>query len=237
MAPKRNLQPKEVKTKATVTTDVQPTKKDEQFAEVAFVKIQTIILEHRQNALLDVAQYLFETFFDKNIDLMKERKPADNRVGSYNQLIKLLQESDEGAPKKTSMYDAIGVYVDTNTLEKEHPEAFRTYGKLPISHKIKLRTVKMEDKLALIQECEDKNYTVVRLREEIAKKRGKKKTSISEKTYLAELKGVRSDLKKRLNAIGKLPVAEKEKAALQDIENALDSMIEEMDEYILEQKK
>ena len=140
---------------------------DLQLADEAFLKIQGIFSDHYQSALLEVANYLAETFFNNDIELVKQRKPAPNREESFHQLCYKLKDSSQGAPSKSWLYNALGIFVD----EAEYKN-FHTYGNLSISHKVKLLTVKDEkDKKALIQEAVDKEYSVRELQRIISKRK------------------------------------------------------------------
>jgi len=111
-------------------------------------------------AILETGEYILKEFYDNDFD--KARKKNSSKKESLNQLIKKLQESSFGAPSKSWIYNAIGLVVQNNDLKNsDTDEIFHTYGKIPVSHKIRLLSVKdLNEKIRLINEIDEKNLSV-----------------------------------------------------------------------------
>lgn len=223
---KRNLHPSNPLTKTGLKT---PTQQDIELADNAFNKIQNIFLSHYQNALLEAANYIAKTFFNNDIELVREKKPASDKKLSFHQLCKKLQSNDPDTPSKSWLYNALGLFVAEKDLG-----SFHTYGELSISMKVKLLAAPKDKKEELVNEIVEKGWTVRQLQDAINKIKGKGKKV---KTLQVELKGIKTVLDKKLKAINALPKDQKQMTGFQEIENALTDLIAKVDGLIGELKK
>ena len=184
-------------TKPALPVRIVPGAKEEdvQLAEEAFLEVKKIFIEYAQNAYLEAANYIVDTFFDLNTEYFEVSKqrlkvkgedkgpilkvetvirgPAPDKEISYYQFINRLQQADSEAPSKSWMYNALGLYFDNRDIKEETPEVFHTYGNLPVSHQIKLLTVKNAKKKAeLIKEIDKEKLTVKQLQVRVYEVRG-----------------------------------------------------------------
>ncbi len=108
--------------------------------------------------MLEAGRYIIETFYNNDYVAAKNKR---KEPASLRKLIKKLQGRSENAPSKTWVYDAVALAVDSHELKSSDEEAFRTFGNLPLSHKLKLTTVKdMDTKKKLLTEMEHKYMPV-----------------------------------------------------------------------------
>lgn len=146
---------------------------DGDLVEAAYSELKNIFVKHyekaRYKAMRDAGRYIVRTFYDDDYRLAKDKKKAVKKK-TLNQLIKKLQGNSNDAPSKTWVYDAVGLAVDEHELK-----SFRTYGKISVSHKLKLLPVKdVEIKKQLVTETIDKNLSVRELSAKIKKINGNK---------------------------------------------------------------
>ncbi|MFV0269906.1 MAG: hypothetical protein ACK5HT_22540 [Draconibacterium sp.] len=192
---------------------------DSALVNEAFTTLQGIFITHHQNALLEAANYLAKTFFNNDVELIRKKKPAPDKEGSFLQLITQLAQSDTSVPSKSWMYNAIGIFVDSKDLEKNYKKIFHTYGKLPISHKVKLLTVRdLGQKVELIESIEKDKLTVRDLQEKIKETR----------------KSRRGSGKKRIKPI-KVKLAPKNE--ISEIEKSINPHIKRLEKVINEAKE
>jgi hypothetical protein len=136
--------------------ELQP---DTALVEAAYAKLKKIFVTHyeaaRNNAMLEAGQYIVKTFYDNDYQLAKDKTKAIKKK-SLHQLIKKLQGETGNAPSKTWIYDAVGLTVDEQELH-----SFRTYGKISVSHKLRLLPVKnIERKKQLVVEIDKEKLSV-----------------------------------------------------------------------------
>ncbi len=206
-----NLLPAKSNSLPAVTKPFTPALKAEErkLVDEAVVKIKLIYIKNAQQTYLDIADYLAETFFNNDIELIKAKKPAGNKVRSYNEVIRILRAEKIGAPSKSWMYNALDLFTDRKLLEQKDEKSFHTYGNLPVSHQIKLITVKdIDQKVKLINKTAKEKLTVIKLQQELDKLNKKKKP---QNTYSEELKALEKYLEKRLVSVRELPLQEKKK--------------------------
>jgi hypothetical protein len=189
--------------------DNKADEKKSQIVDEAVLEIKKLYIKNAQQAYLDIAEYLAKTFFNNKIELIKAKKPAGDMAWSYNAVIKALRLEKIAAPSKSWMYNALDLFTDRKLLEQGDQEVFHTYGNLPVSHQIKLITVKNIDKKAeLINKTANEKLTVIKLQQELDKLTKKKKPK---NTYRKELEAVEKFLEKRLASVKVLSKKEKKK--------------------------
>ena len=151
---------------------------DDTIVDVAYEYLKETFRKHFHNAMVEAGQFIINEFFDGDHELAKNPRNAI-KIHSLNQPIQRLQENSGHAPSKTWVYDAVKLAIDENEFQN-----FRTYGKLGLSHKIRIAYVKEpEVKKKLIQEAVQNNISVKELRSRIAEERrnnrnGKKSENI-----------------------------------------------------------
>ena len=154
---------------------------DTELVNSAVVKIKLIYLEHAQNAYLEVAQYLFDNFFDSNYDLMRNKTPAEGKDASFNALAKRLKEEDVSLPGRTWLHNSVRLLAEKEDIEgkPDMEEVVHTYGQLPVSHKIAMLPLDFERKKDLILEIDQGHLTVRQTKEKVAElcNKGKKSGS------------------------------------------------------------
>ena len=136
--------------------------------EEAYRHLATIFSKHYENAMLDAGQYIIEKFYNGDMELARDNKPA--KKASLRKLEALLKTKNPNSPSKSWLHYSIQLFVETNEIkEKELNTTVQTYGQLPVSHKILLFPIRNRDtKIKLIQETVQNNYTVVQLKDRIA---------------------------------------------------------------------
>jgi len=151
--------------------------KYDQVVEEAYQHLKGIFIKHVQNAMLEAGQYLVNKMYDGNYELAKKKEP--NGTKSLAKLYKKIQQDalEKGnAPSRTWLYDAVNLAIDHHIFENHALSS--VYGRLGHSHKVNLTYAPdIEIKKALIQEIDQKKYSVARLRERIREE--KRKTDIA----------------------------------------------------------
>ncbi|MCF8111660.1 MAG: hypothetical protein K9J85_09255 [Desulfobacteraceae bacterium] len=141
---------------------------DESLVEEAYSELRNILVNHLRKGMLEAGKYLIEKFYDNDVELARQK--SSPKKASLNKLKKKLQNSDGNAPSKTWIYDAVNLAVDHHDYANDS-----VYGKLGHSHQVNLTYVKDPDKKkTLIKETAKNEYTVAKLKKEIAKAKGKK---------------------------------------------------------------
>ncbi len=145
---------------------------DDDLVAAAYSELKNIFVkryeEARNRAMLDAGNYIIATFYDQNYQLAKNKNQAIKKK-SLHRLIKKLQEQSGDTPSKTWIYDAVALAVDEHELE-----SFRTYGKISVSHKLKLLKVRdLETKKQLIAETVSQPLSVRQLALRIKEETGR----------------------------------------------------------------
>ncbi|MBF0527734.1 MAG: hypothetical protein HQK55_00405 [Deltaproteobacteria bacterium] len=145
--------------KAVVVSPVE--ENDTSLVEEAYRTISAIISCHLESAMLEAGRYIIKKFYNNDMDMARKKKAV--KAKPLYQLIKLLHKSDDGAPSKSWIYNAVNLAVDTHDLED-----FHTYGKLSLSQKVLLLPVRdLEQKKVLITEIVEQDYTISQLRDRL----------------------------------------------------------------------
>ncbi|AOY60478.1 uncharacterized protein Dmul_37100 [Desulfococcus multivorans] len=140
-------------------------------AEKAYGELSRIFREHYENAIMEAGEYIIKEFYDGNFDMARDKKSP--KEGSLNHLIKMIQDTSSKGPSKSWFYNAVNLVVQNHDLKAgEDDEAekkrFHTYGNLRLSHKVCLLSVSaVEQKKQLIDEINEKDLTVQKLRDRI----------------------------------------------------------------------
>lgn len=166
----------------TPPTVVEPV--DDKLVEQAYQKLFEIFSKVEGvlgTAIEDCGKYLLKTFYDDEIELARKKKsPKDE---SLNQLIKRFPSGSSTSPSKSWIYNSIGLIIQEKDIEKFGSEIFHTYGKLLLSHKTHLLSVKdMTDKVDLITKIVDNNLPVSaldQLKKELITRTPKSKSLLS----------------------------------------------------------
>jgi len=193
-----------------------------ELAEKAYQDIAQIFAKNITQAYKETGDYLFENFFDSDIERVRKKDPVSKE--SFHQLTLKFQDRGKGAPSKTLLYDSLALLVQKHDLE-----GFQTFGKLGTSQQLALLPVKdIEQKKKIITKAVQENLSVRQLKERIAKGKRKKPS----KSYRAELKGLKKELEKRLATIQKLPEKKEGKVSFNEIEEALTELIAKVEGLI-----
>jgi len=163
------LEKKAVGTAAEIPSTPIEKQPDDDLVAAAYSELKNIFVkryeEARNRAMLDAGNYIIATFYDRNYQLAKNKKQAAKKK-SLHRLIKKLQAQPGDTPAKTWIYDAVGLAVDEHELE-----SFQTYGKISVSHKLKLLKVKdLETKKQLISETVARPLSVRQLAQRVKEK-------------------------------------------------------------------
>lgn len=127
--------------------------------ERAFFNLSEIFSRHFEKAMTEAGQYILEEFFGGDIERARAKKPTVE--GSLHQLIQRFKQEDSRGPSKSWIYNAVDMVVQNHDLE-----GFHTYGKLELSKKVRLLSVRDADqKKQLIEEAPD--LTVRKLAERV----------------------------------------------------------------------
>lgn len=231
--PSNQVIPKIVKTDQSPNSDVVLT--DKELSDKAFVEIQKIYLDHTQQAYLQIANYLLETFFDNNIELIRKKTPANGKDKSFKMLCDRLRKEDSRLPKKSWLYNALGLLADEDNL-KEDSTIFHAYGKLSVSHKVQLLPIHdFKKKKELIIETDKVGHSVRTLQKLVHDLRstGKKKAV----NPLKQLEKLKSRLEEDRKAIQLLIDSQSENSDYKDTEKQLVDLIRSIDKMIEIQEK
>jgi len=168
---KKGRTPKTKAVKPKVVETLTPT--EEEKIETAYNKLKEIFAVNFYDTLVKAGNYLIETFFDgdhKKADPMKRNK-------SLNKLfIRLNKETSGNAPKKSWLYDSIKIAVFDKKYSELLPNLETT---VCTSHKLKLISSGFDEELQLqlLNEIQEKQYTVLELAGRINALRGKPESS------------------------------------------------------------
>lgn len=207
---------------------------DDNLVEVAFTRIKEIYFSHAQQAYQEVASYLVETFFNNDIELIKKKLPAEDKAKSFNLLIKRLKDEDARLPKRSWLYNAIGLYLDQHELQE--PEIVHAYGQLSVSHKVQLLTIRdLDQKKELIGEINEKGYSVRGLQKRIAEVKLKRKTNESD-VFLKQLEKIIGDLSKAKLRMLDIFAPLSDREDYMEIQKKLDELIKEISSLLAQGK-
>ncbi|EKE29115.1 MAG: radical SAM protein [uncultured bacterium (gcode 4)] len=203
-------------------------KKKDVLVENAFDFIRGFFCENSRNSYLKIAEYLSDNFFDGKIEWVQKKKFADGKAKSFHQLCIRLKEMDENLPKKSYLYNSLGLHVDNHLLKDT--DVFHTYGKLPVSHQIQLLTVHdLEKKMELIREIRDNPCSVRDLKEKIKKIVPARKRSSKGPSLEKLLERLKKDLTKKLQLFEDYPVTDEEKTVISEIRDDISRTIDSID--------
>lgn len=202
--------------------------------EEAFNRIKDIYFSHAQQVYQEVANYLIETFFNNDIDLVRKRSPAKDKINSFNKLIQRLKDEDARLPKRSWLYNAIGLHLDAHDLNDS--DLVHTYGQLSVSHKVQLLAIRdLDQKKELIGEISEKGYSVRSLQKRITELKPKK--PLSEIDYfLKQLEKIIGDLSKAKSKMADIfdPLPDRDDYA--EMQSKLDDLIKEVSEELKQGK-
>ena len=231
-------------------------------AQKAYEKIALIFSKNYEQALMEVGQYIVRTFYGGENDI--ENKPYDenfeyapktienarNNDSPLNDSLhrlyaKISDEKTRNTPSQAWVYNAVNLVIQWHDVKKELKNDFYTYRNLLLSHKISLLTVKkIQEKLALIQEVSEKNFTAVSFKERIADSFAKKKNPPSLSALLKKPQEIVKDdflddiflpaLKtKRRNALTSMKtIAEEQSQQVEDEIKDLEESIKKQKQYL-----
>ncbi|MCB2215116.1 MAG: DUF3102 domain-containing protein [Desulfobulbaceae bacterium] len=224
----RKAQGTEIKEKGTYDTKIL-TQQEQKVVDEAFSHIQKIYIQHFQNSIIEIGNYLVDTFFAGDLTRAKKKKPLPKYERSFYALCKKLKEHDARLPSKSWLYNAVNVLVLDDELGDK---GFQTCGNLTISHKVILLTAPDSEKMRLAEKADKEKYSVRELKKEIDKTRNRNKPKRDEKDrYLSHLESLKKDLEKRKAKVTatrvKIPSYEKLKNAFNDFLKKIDEMIDE----------
>jgi DNA repair photolyase len=179
-----------------ITPDI--IEQEDPVVEEAFLHIQGVFFKYFEKAKLETGQYLIDKFYDGNYQLAQEKQFFKNR--SLRQLfLKLQNDASGNTPGKTWLYDSINLAVD----DKKYEEV-SAYGKLGLSHKVKLtNTGKISEntKITLIKEAADKGYSVTNLQKRITEEKEKLDSGHISLTTIIQQKQLKTLSIKKLKTI------------------------------------
>jgi hypothetical protein len=169
-----------IKTEVKKDTDQEV---DVQLVDKACNTITEIFSKHFEDAVLKTGEYLIREFFGNDFEKAKgkEKEIIDKspKKGSLSQVFDHFKrdtskgKSDETPknPSKSWLYQSIQFVIQENDLKKGlDDKSFQTYGKLLLSQKVVLLSVKiLKEKEILINRAYDKSLTVRALKDEISK--------------------------------------------------------------------
>lgn len=191
----------------------------------SFSRIRDIYLNNATNSYKEIGDYLAKKFFDGDIEKIKKKKFEKDKGKSFHRLCEKLKDADTNLPKKSYLYNSLGLHVDHHDLKDT--ELFHTYGKLSVSHQIQLLTVRdLEKKKELIQEIGDNPCSVRDLKEKIKDILPKKKNS-SEKSDIEKfLDRLEKQLEKKLQQLDDLSSTNDDNTAISAIQDEMSRTID-----------
>lgn len=173
------------KTKDLATKEEQEV--DAQLVHEACEKITNIFSKHVEGAVKETGDYLVKEFFDGDYEKARNKDKIKNssKGGTLNQVFDHFkrEKSDEETskrPSKSWLYQAIDLVVQEKDLkDRLDDKTFQTYGKLLLSHKVVLLSVKdVKAKEKLINEAYDKGLSVRDLKDKVSKSVGKRPSGL-----------------------------------------------------------
>jgi len=166
---------------------VESEKVDMKLVDDAYRQLETIFSNHYENAMFEAGQYIVQTFYNGDIELARDNKPA--KEASFRKLEDRLKTKTPNAPSKSWLNYSVQLFVATNEImEKESNTTVQTYGQLLVSHKTLLFPIRNRDtKIQLIQETVQNNYTVVQLKDRIAELKAADKSKTENRKSLLQV--------------------------------------------------
>lgn len=150
-----------------LTDNVPEQVEDKQLIARAYNAIIKSFNLYVEQAVTSVGEYIVEEFYRGDYELARKGQQGVHKKKSLNTLIEQLNETP-GAPSKSWIYNAVKLVVEVHDIEQNDPELFQTYGKLLLSHKVLLLSVKsLKKKKELIDEIIKENYTIRQLKERL----------------------------------------------------------------------
>jgi len=131
---------------------------DEGLVIEAFSQLRDIFAKHFGSALEEAGAYLFEKFYENNVEDARKHEPTKGH--SWKSLIKKITESDDQAPSQSWFYDAVSIAADKLQFQKINYERYND-AKITSSHKVHIARIKdIDKKKEFIQKIIDENLSV-----------------------------------------------------------------------------
>jgi len=143
---------------------------DENLVSEAYNHIETIFVEKMNSIMEEVGKYLFDAFFDGDVNRAQKKKPL--REKSFLRLAKTLRKNHAHAPSMSWLYNAVNVAADEMCFEETD---LPVYNKLGTTHKVYLTRVKdFNIKRQIAEEVVDKELSTRDLEERINQTKNKR---------------------------------------------------------------
>ncbi len=204
---------------------------DDKLVNEAIVKIKEIYFKHATASYSEIAEYLFETFFNSDIELLRKRTPALDKKESFHMVFKRLKDEDPSLPGKSWSYNLLRLKVQEYDYHDDE-ELFQTYGKLSLSHKTELLKVSdLDKKKKLINDAHENNYSVRDLKtqiSEICPQKPREKKPLAFTKYVENIRSKIEEWKKLFDQYSNMgPIqddADKVKYKIQELEKVINNI-------------
>jgi len=131
---------------------------EDELVERAYEKISDIFKKHAENAIMEVGDYLFKTFYDSKYENARNNKKCANEE-SLSKLINRFQKHSKHAPSRSWLFQSVRLVVQAHDIkEKLSSECFQTYEKLMLSHKVSLLSVNIEKHPKIMEDLINNAY-------------------------------------------------------------------------------
>lgn len=168
---------------------------DDKLVNEAVIKIKEIYFKHATAYYFEIAEYLFETFFNSDIELLRKKTPALEKKESFYTVFQRLKDEDPRLPGKSWSYNLLRLKVQEHDYQDDK-ELFQTYGKLSLSHKTELLKVSNPDeKKKLINDTHENEYSVRDLKKKISEMRPQKARKINPIPFPKCIENIKSNIK------------------------------------------
>ena len=183
-----------------------------------------------------MANYLFETFFDSDWELVKKKTPAHGKVKSYNELVKKLKEDDPTLPGRSWLHNSVRLLAAQKDIEEEIKTEVivHMYGQLHVSHKIAMFPLEILQKEDLIVEIFANGLTVLETKERVAEllgKDSKKKRSMDFDRKIKSIHGQVENWQKQIADSMKEGTPDQKKK-FKELNTLLDKVVKDLDELV-----
>lgn len=149
---------------------IEETEVDEDLVNEAYDKIENVFVEKLNSMMEDVGAYLLDVFFDGDHERAYSKKPTKEK--SFSRLVEKLHARHPSFGKKSWLYNAINIAIDTKRFEKA---GLLEYNDLGVTQKVYLTHVRdFEAKTEIAKEAAEGNLSTRELADRIAQTKKKR---------------------------------------------------------------
>ena len=210
------------------TAAPEVTSVDDKLVNEAVLKIKEIFSKHNETDQTKIGEYLFEKFYNNDIELLRKKTPVLSKKKSFNMVFQRLKEEDPRLPGKSWAYNLVKVKVQDHDFQDDD-EFFQTYGKLSLGQKTELLKVSdLDEKRELVREVYESNLSVRGLINKIAELYPRKARQSKPVAFPKYIKNIRAKIEEWKTLFGQYT----EMGKIQEDVDKVKYKIQELEEVI-----